>query len=208
MTHCIHAQGFSVRFRPVQMEDAPFIVSLRNSNHAKGNVGDSAVDVAGQEAWLEAYFKRSGDYYFIIETAAGIPVGTYGIYNVFGSTAEQGRFVIRSEVRAAPASAVVSLDLAFGQLGFQQLTGSTVASNHAALSFYRKLGFRQIRLELAARSIAGKEIDLVHFVIRAEEWPMKRSNIVPIAQLAEAQIREWEQFQLKKAPLSDGVSKA
>ena len=58
------------------MEDAAFIVWLRNSEHAKGNIGDSAVDVASQKAWLSAYFMREGDYYFIIETSGAMPVFT------------------------------------------------------------------------------------------------------------------------------------
>ena len=54
-----------MRLRPVRLEDAAFIVWLRNQEHVKGRVGDSATDVAGQEAWLKKYFTRAGDYYFI-----------------------------------------------------------------------------------------------------------------------------------------------
>jgi len=68
MQHKIQAEGFGVRLRPVQAEDAEFIVWLRNLEHVKGRVGDSATDAASQRAWLEAYFKRPGDYYFIVET--------------------------------------------------------------------------------------------------------------------------------------------
>jgi len=202
MQHTIHAEGFGVRFRPVRMEDASFIVMLRNSKHARGNIGDSAGDVASQESWLKTYFQRVDDYYFIIETPAGIPVGTYGIYHIAGVTAEQGRFVIRPEVRAAAPSAVVSMDLAFRELGFRELRGSTVATNLTALSFYRRMGFREKRTELAARMIAGKRIDLIHFVVSAEDWSNARPGIVPIAHLAEVQIREWEREQFQHSVAS------
>ena len=60
-----------MRLRPVRIEDAAFIVWLRNLDFVKGNVGDSATDVATQEAWLRAYFEREGDYYFIVESSGG-----------------------------------------------------------------------------------------------------------------------------------------
>jgi len=79
MQHDIQIEGFGVRLRPVRMEDAPFIVWLRNLEHARGRVGDSASTQQSQETWLQAYFQRAGDYYFIVETPGGIPVGTLAI---------------------------------------------------------------------------------------------------------------------------------
>ena len=60
-----------MRLRPVRLEDAAFIVWLRNLEHAKGRIGDSATDVASQKAWLQKYFDRPNDYYFLIETLGG-----------------------------------------------------------------------------------------------------------------------------------------
>ena len=56
------------------MDDAAFIVWLRNLDHARGRLGDSAITEASQQAWLKSYFDRAGDYYFIIETLDGISV--------------------------------------------------------------------------------------------------------------------------------------
>jgi RimJ/RimL family protein N-acetyltransferase len=195
MEHSIQAEGYGVRLRPVRMEDAPFIVWLRNSEHAKGNLGDSAVDVAAQARWLEAYYKRKDDYYFIVETLAGIPVGTYGIYNISGIRAEQGRWAIRPAVRAAAPSAVVSLDLAFFTFGLRHLRGATVATNRAVLSLNRKMGFREVRYQPAGQMIGGKEVDMVHFEVTVEDWSAAREALIPIARLAEGQVRAWEEAQ-------------
>jgi RimJ/RimL family protein N-acetyltransferase len=193
MDHSIIAEGFGVRLRPVRMDDAAFIVWLRNLDHVKGRLGDSAADVPGQEAWLASYFKRDGDYYFIVETLAAIPVGTYGIYDVQGTTAESGRWIIRLGVPAAAASGVLLFDVAFGKLGLSELRGTTVATNHPVLSLNRKFGFRQVRIESGGRIIGGKAVDMVHFNMTAEGWSKARDNVIPLARVAEAQIREWEQ---------------
>src|SRR5438309_5490278 len=151
MEHSFQAEGFGVRLRPVRMEDAAFIVWLRNLEHAKGRVGDSAPDTASQEKWLQAYFSRDGDYYFIIETQSGKAVGAYGIYDVKGASAESGRWVIRPEVPAAVPSAILAFDTAFGPLGLRELRVKTISTNHSVLSLNRKFGFRQTRAEKAAQ---------------------------------------------------------
>jgi RimJ/RimL family protein N-acetyltransferase len=177
------------------MEDAPFIVWLRNLDHAKGRVGDSATDAATQEAWLKAYFDRQGDYYFIIETAGMISVGAYGIYDLKGRSAESGRWVIRPDVPAAIPGAVLAFDIAFTKLGLTELRVTTVSTNHPVLSLNRKLGFRQTSVTKNAQKIGGQFVDLVHFLLDRNDWPRVRAGILPLAHVAEKQVREWEEAQ-------------
>ena len=195
MRHTLQAEGFGVRLRPVRIEDAAFIVWLRNLEHVKGRVGDSALDAASQENWLRAYFDREGDYYFITETLGGIAVGAYGIYDVIGASAESGRWIIRPEVPAAIPSAIQAFEIAFERLGLRELRVKTVSTNRTVLSLNRKFGFRQTRVEPAAQLIGGQPVDQVHFLLEAKEWPKIREGLLPLARLAEKQVREWEQAQ-------------
>ena len=195
MRHTLQAEGFGVRLRPVRMEDAAFIVWLRNLEHVKGRVGDSAMDTATQESWLRAYFEREGDYYFIIETQGGIAVGAYGIYDRTGDSAESGRWIIWPEVPAAMPSAMLAFEIAFERLVLRELRVKTVATNRTVLSLNRKFGFRQTRIEPGAQLIGGQLVDQVHFVLGAEEWRKRREGLVALARLAEKQVREWEQAQ-------------
>ena len=195
MRHTLQAEGFGVRLRPVRMDDASFIVWLRHLDHAKGRVGDSATDAAAQERWLKAYFDRQGDYYFIIETLGGIPVGAYGIYDMVGASAESGRWIIRPELPAAIPSAIQAFEIAFERLALRQLRTKTVSTNHAVLSLNRKFGFRQTRVETASQVIGGRSVDQVHFLLKAKDWPPIREVLVPLARLAEKQVQEWEQGQ-------------
>ena len=198
MQHTLHAEGFGVRLRPVRMEDAAFIVWLRNLDHVKGRVGDSAMDAATQESWLRAYFDRQGDYYFIIETLGGIAVGAYGVYDIVGSSAESGRWIIRPDVPAAIPSAMHAFEIAFGRLGLGELRVKTVATNRSVLSLNRKFGFRQARVEPAALVIGGQTVDLVHFILEAKDWAKIRGGLLPLARLAEKQVQEWDEEHLQR----------
>jgi RimJ/RimL family protein N-acetyltransferase len=192
MQHTVQAEGWGVRLRPVQLADAEFIVWLRNLEHAKGRVGDSAADPAAQQEWLRAYFQRPGDYYFIIETLNHKPVGAYGIYDVRGRSAESGRWVIRTDVPAAIPSALVAFDIAFGTLKLDELRVKTVSSNQNVLSLNRKLGFRETGTEPNAQVIGGKSVDMIHFLLKATDWPPYRTKLLPLAKLAEKQVLEWQ----------------
>jgi RimJ/RimL family protein N-acetyltransferase len=195
MNHTVTTEGFGVRLRPVRMADAAFIVWLRNLQHAVGRVGDSATTTADQEAWLKNYFTRAGDYYFIIETARGLAVGAYGIYDVRGTSAESGRWIIRPEVPAAIPSAMLAFETAFDKLGMTELRVSTVSTNQLVLSLNKKFGFKQTGITPASQMINGKPADLVHFLLVAGDWPKVREKLAPLAKLAEKQVREWEESQ-------------
>ena len=186
------------------MDDAQFIVWLRNQDYVKGRVGDSAATVASQRAWLETYFTRKGDYYFLVETLGRVPVGTYGIYGVRGDSGESGRWIIRPGVPAALPSGIVLVDVAFNHLSLRELHGSTVATNQTVLSINRKFGFRQIGSQHAAQIIGGEPVDLVNFSMTADEWPKARERLMPLARLAEAQVLDWERENIQ-TPVSFAV---
>ncbi|HTL59874.1 MAG TPA: GNAT family protein [Candidatus Limnocylindrales bacterium] len=195
MRHSLHAEGFGVRLRPVRLEDAPFIVWLRNLEHVKGWVGDSANDVSNQQAWLNKYFEREGDYYFLVETLGGLPLGTHGIYNRTGESAEKGRHIVRPEVLAGVPAAMLANDLAFNQMHLTELRANAVSTNTAVLSLHRKCGFQQVGIARAAQVINGEPVDLVQWVLTVEAWSKVRPRLVPLAEFAGGHITEWEQSQ-------------
>src|ERR1051326_2940310 len=186
MRHALQTEGFGVRLRPVRLEDASFIVWLRHLDHAWGKLGDSASDVPSEEAWLENYFNRAGDYYFIAETLSGIPVGTIGIYGLSGASAEAGRLIMRPDVPAGIPSSVMTLDLGFGRIGLREVRSTSVASNVKVHSYVAKLGFHKVRIEPGGRVIHGQPVDIVHFAMTADQWAQNRDRVLPLAKHAEA----------------------
>jgi RimJ/RimL family protein N-acetyltransferase len=205
MRHTIQEEGFGVRLRPVCMADAAFIVWLRNQEYVKGKVGDSAADVASQEAWLEKYFQRPGDYYFIVETLSGIPVGTHSLYDLTGDSAELGRWIICPGIQAAVPSHMVAFAVAFTRLGLRFLRNTTVSTNLPVISLSRKFGFEQIGIERGSRMIGGKAVDMVQFTLTAEKWASTREQLVPLAKVAENLVQQWESARLAAEPGSQPV---
>jgi RimJ/RimL family protein N-acetyltransferase len=198
MHHTLQAEGFGVRLRPVRMEDAAFIVWLRNLEHVRGRVGDTSLDVAGQEAWLKKYFEREGDYYFVAETLGGIQVGTHGVYDLDGGSAEKGRQAVRPEVMVGVTVAILATDIAFGQLGLRELRSNTVSTNQNVISLHRKSGFQQVGVLRNHQIIDGKPVDLVQFLLTPEDWAKARERQLPLARLAGEQLLEWEKTQSGK----------
>jgi RimJ/RimL family protein N-acetyltransferase len=189
----------------VRVDDAPFIVWIRNLDHVKGKIGDSATDVAGQEKWLQAYFEREGDYYFIIETLDGIKVGTHSLYDITDGAAELGRWVIRPGVQAAVPSHMVAFGIAFDQLRLHALRNATVATNMPVISISRRFGFEEVGCKRGERLIGGKPVDMMHFILTAEKWARTRDKLVPSAQVAESLVKQWAQAQ---APILCAASPA
>ena len=113
------------------MEDAAFIVQLRNQDHAKGKLGDSAATVSAQEQWLANYFEREGDYYFIAETQHD-----------------------------------------------------------------------QTRTEKDGRIIGGQPVDMLHFSLKAADWPIARAAMLPLAKYAEDEMLRWENHNRQDAAYS------
>src|SRR5580693_2251454 len=127
MQHTIKAEGFGVRLRPVELVDAAFIVWRPNQRHVRGNIGDSALDIPGQQRWLEEYFRRPGDYYFVVESAGGGRVGTIAIYHADQTSAEAGRWIIVPVVPAAVPSAMLAGVVAFDILKLARFYSKVVA---------------------------------------------------------------------------------
>jgi hypothetical protein len=197
MRHSLTAQGFGIRIRPVQLEDAPFIVWLRNLQHVKGRLGDSAEDVSNQTHWLNRYFEKEGDYYFLVETLHGVPVGTHSIYNFSGSRAEIGRFAMRPGVAAAIHSSFLLLDLFYGPMALTELHATSVSTSTQVHSFICRFGFKRVKLEPGGRVIGGDSIDMVHFVQSARDWLFAREKLGSALNRSTSAIRTWESASLQ-----------
>jgi RimJ/RimL family protein N-acetyltransferase len=186
MRHNLTAEKYGVRLRPVQLADAPFIVQLRNSPHAVGNIGDSASDIAAQKAWLQRYFERAGDCYFIIEKArTDEPVGTAGVYDITDKQGEIGRWIVVPASPAAAAGIWLVWHVCFDVLKLETVLARVVETNQSVVAFHKKIGNPCVGRVEGEQQIGGKPVAMIHFRATPAEWPAMSEKLGYYASLAE-----------------------
>ena len=142
MKHRFSLDGFGYRLRPIKKSDAAFVVQVRLEDAARNRfIHTISDDVSAQEAWLEKYFLREGDYYFIVENRVnGQPEGLISFYDEEDGRAEWGRWVIKKGSLAAAESVYLLYRIAFEQAGLKELYCRTVADNTSVVSFHNSIG--------------------------------------------------------------------
>lgn len=122
MRHNIVMDGHAFRLRPVDVEDAGFILELRTDPDRNQYLHWVSNDLETQRQWLRDYFERPGDYYFLIENReTGQREGTAGIYNLDRIFAEWGRWIVRAGSLAALESACLIYRVGFEVLGLESI---------------------------------------------------------------------------------------
>ncbi len=188
MRHDVSVEGVRLRLRPVRRSDAAFIVALRSDPALSRYLHPVSPRVEDQETWLDAYFERDGDYYFVVEgRASGDPEGTIGIYDVAGGTAEWGRWVLARGSLAAPESVLLLYRAAFESLGLDSVCCRTVADNARVVSFHTSAGLETVRRIPAAFELRGSPVDAIEQRLTRAAWPATRAVL-------EARVRQLEEL--------------
>jgi RimJ/RimL family protein N-acetyltransferase len=154
MRHNLIIDGPAFRLRPACLEDAGFIAQLRADPersrylHPARPGLDPEERSKAQAQWLETYFERADDYYFIVENrTTGEPEGTAGIYNVdaLARDAEWGRWVLQRRSLGAVESACLIYRAGFHSLNLDSLYCRTICENSAAIAFHDSFGLTRAR---------------------------------------------------------------
>ena len=180
MRHEITIEGKNFRLRPVAIEDAAFIVELRNDPQRSRFINPISPRVADQEQWLEHYFARPGDYYFIIEhKETARPEGTISIYDLDANTkrAEWGRWVVRPGSAAAVESAVLVYRAAFDVLGLEAVGCCTLVGNDRVISFHEACGLTTVAKLSDFLCIDGVSYDAVEQRMSRDDWAGRRASL-------------------------------
>jgi RimJ/RimL family protein N-acetyltransferase len=179
MRHDIRLDCVRCRLRPVTLEDAPFIVALRTNPHLNRFIHENSGIVEDQVAWLEYYFGRFDDYYFIIEDVdSGESRGTIGLYNLASdsSEAEWGRWIIQPLSMAALESAWLIYEVGFSLLQLKRVYCRSISQNTASVSFHDTFGARRTTLLEGYFSVRSERHTAIEHSVAASEWPMLRAR--------------------------------
>jgi RimJ/RimL family protein N-acetyltransferase len=187
MRHSYHLDGHAFGLRPVELADAEFIVQLRARDPQRVRyLHPVAPDVQLQRNWIERYFEREHDYYWVVEQLEPrLPEGLLGIYDLkpADKTAEWGRWVLRPASLAAVESALLVYRAAFDLLGLEALFCFTVADNLPVISFHDSSGLSRQGLLKAHFKLGDGIYDAVKHVCTRESWPNVRNRLEPQARL-------------------------
>ena len=163
MKHKISIEGFGYRLRPVKLSDAQFIIDARLEDAERNRfIHTISTDVSAQENWINNYFEREGDYYFVVENRiTGQPEGLIGVYDVKDGRAEWGRWVIKKDSLAAVESVDLAYRAAFEKIGLEELYCRTVQDNVEVVSFHESIGEKTRRIIESAFEINGSVYNAV-----------------------------------------------
>lgn len=142
LEHSFSLEGYGYRLRPIKLSDAQFILETRLEDAERNKyIHTVANDVHVQVNWLKEYFKRDGDYYFVVENRLnGAKEGLISFYDQSGEKAEWGRWVIKKGSMASVESVYLLYRIAFEQAGLEELYCRTIADNKSVVSFHSSIG--------------------------------------------------------------------
>ena len=195
MRHGIVTEGHAFRLRPVDVEDAAFILELRADPERSRYLHPICGGLDAQQRWIETYFERPRDYYFVIENRLTKQrEGTAGIV-VNESGNEWGRWIVRAGSLAGLESACLVYRIGFEVLGLDSILCRTVMENAAAVEFHRSFGLEEVRTLPRYFELDGKLLDAVEMRLTRPRWDAIRGGLEgKAARLAAAETRRLDQI--------------
>jgi RimJ/RimL family protein N-acetyltransferase len=177
--HSISLTCVRYRLRPVTLEDAAFIVKLRSDPLLNRYLHEISPRVEDQVGWLQRYFVRPADYYFIVEdTDSGERHGTIGIYDVEENSAgaQWGRWILKHGSMAALESAWLICEAGFSKLRLASLSSRTLVENPRVVSFHDSFGACRVGTLEDHFLVGGERKSAIEHRIEATDWPALRSQ--------------------------------
>jgi RimJ/RimL family protein N-acetyltransferase len=176
MRHDLRLEGYAFALRPVTLEDAEFIVQVRTSDPQRVRyLHPISPDVGQQREWLNRYFERQNDYYWVVERIESKErEGLIAIYDfdTNNRSAEWGRWVLRPGSFAAIESALLVYRAAFEKLQLEAVCPCTVLDNRAVVSFHESCGLPRHAVLKNHYQFHGQTFDAVKHICTRSSWPV------------------------------------
>lgn len=191
MRHDLNVSGALYRLRPVEDQDADLIVALRSNPSLNRFLHATSCTVEDQLVWLDQYYRRNGDYYFVVERInTGEREGVIALYDTDEAkqVAEWGRWILQPKSMAAAESALLIYRIAFEVVGLDSAYCRTVADNKKVVSFHDSCEISDRRLLPNFFELSDGPHDAIEHRIYRESWPKLKTKLNHIAQLIAARL--------------------
>lgn len=137
-------EGKYINMRIAQLDDAEFLVKLRNHPERSRFLHEVPDDVNLQKSWLRNYKIREEageDYYFIIEGKDKTPYGAIRLHDMVGNKFTWGSWILlpNAPKKAAIDTLVNLYEYAFKK-GFKESHFFVRKDNLHAIAFYDRFG--------------------------------------------------------------------
>jgi len=192
LRHDLHMEGAGFRLRPARLADSAFILGLRTQPELSRFLHPVSGRVQDQEAWMEAYFEREGDYYFIVERIeSNRAVGTIALVDVGGpgEGAEWGRWILSPGSMAAVASVLLIYRVGFGPLQLGRICCRTVADNGSVVSFHDSCGLERTATLPSHFELGNRRCDAIEHTLHRSDWPAVQARLAPKAERLHTMLR-------------------
>lgn len=133
--------GKSLSFCNATVEDAAFILSLRNDGQKSRYLSAVSGELKEQQAWLDRYAQAENQAYFIIKFD-DVPVGTVRLYDPQGDSFCWGSWILHTSCpsQAAMESALMVYAYAVDHLGFKAAHFDVRKGNERVWQFHQRFG--------------------------------------------------------------------
>lgn len=138
-------QGRNVKLRLVELEDAQFIVTLRNYAKSQKFLSATSSNIEAQERWMRDYKIREGkgtEFYYVIQLHDDSPVGLIRLYDLKLDIFSGGSWIMAPghPHQIAVETVILLYDLCFDQLGYEKILLQVVKENQSVIRFHRRFG--------------------------------------------------------------------
>ena len=135
-------RGNTISLKSVDLDDAEFIVRIRNDETKNKYVHPVPADIELQKEWIKRQKDRDGDYYFVIYDDKYNKCGLASIYdiNISNREAEFGRWVSWGNSVQNIESVILAFDFAFENFAIDKIYMRTMYENKIVRSFWKRFG--------------------------------------------------------------------
>ncbi len=137
-------EGKYVSLRPVNEDDAKFIIDIRNNPLITKYLPPLNVTIDQQKQWINKQRSDSESYYFIMQNRKGKSSGTISVYDIHDGEGEFGRICSIGNPIANIEACILLFDYCFSEINLNKLHLWVYEDNTAVIHFDEELGFEWV----------------------------------------------------------------